>query len=286
MDYSDTAGASLLDISNKKWSQSILYTFEIDTTICPPLVKSTDQVGMLDSRIAAEIGFTNEIPVFAGGADNASGAIGAGIAKPNQAMASIGTSGVFLTYEEDGKKDYDGHLHFFNHVISEKYYSMGVTLAAGSSLNWFKDQFAPTESFDDLLGNIDTISPGSNGLLFAPYISGERTPYTDSQIRGTFMGIDISHRRDHFARFVLEGVTFSLRDSQELMRNYSNKTFDQIVSVGGGAQNKEWLQMQADIFDTRVVTLSTEQGPGMGAAMIAAVGTGWFSNFEDVQLFL
>lgn len=287
MDYSDAAGTLLLDILNKEWSQSILDTFEMDARICPPLVESTDKVGMLDSALASEIGFTNDIPVFAGGADNASGAIGAGIVKPNQAMASIGTSGVFLTYEDDGKKDYDGHLHFFNHVVSDNYYSMGVTLAAGSSLSWFKNQFAPNESFEDLLGNIQSIAPGSNGLLFAPYISGERTPYTDSKIRGTFMGIDISHTRDHFARSVLEGITFSLRDSQELMRKYSDKDFNQIVSVGGGAQNKEWLQMQADIFNTPIVTLATEQGPGMGAAMIAAVGTGWFDNFEEcTQVFV
>ena len=281
MDYSDAAGTLLLDISNDEWSQSILDTFEIDGEICPPLVNSTDQVGLLDSGLASEIGIKTEIPVFAGGADNASGAVGAGIVNPKQAMASIGTSGVFLTYEEDGEKGYDGHLHFFNHAISNRYYSMGVTLAAGSSLNWFKDQFAPEETFEELLGQIDKIPVGSNGLLFAPYISGERTPYTDSKIRGTFIGIDISHTRDDFARAVLEGITFSLRDSQELMRKYSEKEFDQIVSVGGGAQNKDWLQMQADIFNTPVVTVATEQGPGMGAAMIAAVGARWFEDFKE-----
>jgi len=206
--------------------------------------------------------------------------MGAGNVNSNQAMASIGTSGVFLTYEEDGRRNYDGHIHFFNHVAPDDYYSMGVTLAAGSSLNWFKNNFAPEASFEELLGGIDQVSPGSNGLLFAPYISGERTPYTDSKIRGTFLGIDISHTRDHFARAVLEGITYSLRDTQEIMRQYFNKKFKQIVSVGGGAKNKEWLQMQADIFNTPIVTLSTEQGPGMGAAMIAAVGAGWFEDFK------
>lgn len=281
MDYSDAAGTLLLDISSKKWSESILDTFKIPHSLCPPLVNSTDQVGIIEGEIAKEVGFTTEIPVYAGGADNACGAIGAGIVKSNQAMASIGTSGVFLSYEEDGKKDYDGNLHFFNHGITDKYYSMGVTLAAGSSLNWFKEQFAPKKSFEDLLGNVGSISAGSNGLIFTPYISGERTPYTDSKIRGSFLGIDINHTRNHFSRAVLEGITFSLRDSQELMREHTGKTFNQIVSVGGGAKNKDWLQMQADIFDTPIVTLSTEQGPGMGAAMIAAVGTGWFKDFEE-----
>lgn len=281
MDYSDAAGTLLLDISKKEWSASILQKFEIDDSICPPLVYSEDCVGILNKNIAQELGIKNEVPVFAGGADNACGAIGAGIVRPEQAMASIGTSGVFLTYEEDGEKDYDGHLHFFNHVASNQYYSMGVTLAAGSSLNWYKDTFTPEQSFETLLDDINEISPGSDGLLFAPYISGERTPYTDSKIRGTFLGIDINHTRNHFSRAVLEGITYSLRDSQEIMRTYFNKSFKQIVSVGGGAKNKDWLQMQADIFNTPVVTLETEQGPGMGAAMIAAVGAGWFTDFKE-----
>jgi len=170
-------------------------------------------------------------------------AIGAGIVEPHKAMASIGTSGVFLTYEEDGKKDYNGRLHFFNHVMPNSFYSMGVTLAAGSSLNWFKEQFASEETFDSLLKNINKIPVGSEGLLFAPYISGERTPYTDSNIRGSFLGVDINHSRDHFARSVLEGITFSLRDSQELMRKHTKKRFSKIVSVGGGAKNTEWLKM-------------------------------------------
>lgn len=280
MDYSDAAGTLLLDVSKNEWSKQIQDLFGIEASFCPPLVNSTDRVGYLDKKIAEEIGFENEIPVFAGGADNACGAIGAGIVNLEQAMASIGTSGVFLTYEEDGGKDYDGKLHFFNHVVPGNYYSMGVTLAAGSSLSWFKNNFAPNESFEDMLKDIGSISPGSEGLLFTPYLSGERTPYTDSNIRGSFIGMDISHTRDHFARAVLEGVTFSLRDSQEIMRKNFTKEFKKIISVGGGAKNKDWLQMQADIFNTPITVLSTEQGPGMGAAMIAAVGTGWFSDFQ------
>jgi len=280
-EFSDAAGTLLFDVSAKKWSKELLEKFDIDPGICPDLVESTSLIGYLEESIAKQVGLQNKIPIFAGGADNPSAAIGAGIVQPKQAMASIGTSGVFLTYEEDREKDYNGRLHFFNHAMPDNFYSMGVTLAAGNSLNWFKEQFAPTESFDSLLGNIGEIPAGSDGLLFAPYISGERTPYTDSKIRGSFLGIDINHTKDHFVRSVLEGITFSLRDSQELMREHTGKQFEQIVSVGGGAKNKEWLQMQADIFNTPVVTLKTEQGPAMGAAMIAAVGTGWFNNFKE-----
>lgn len=281
MEYSDAAGTLMLDVSNREWSKEILNEFNIDVEICPQLVESTAKIGELKTELTEKLGISNSISVFSGGADNPCAAVGAGIVKSNQAMVSIGTSGVFLTYEENGEKEYKGQLHFFNHVIPNAFYSMGVTLSAGSSLNWFKKQFAPNDSFESLLENVNLIEPGSNGLLFAPYISGERTPYTDSDIRGTFLGIDISHTKDHFVRAVLEGITFSLRDSQELMREHTGKSFNQVVSVGGGAKNKDWLQMQADIFNTPIVTLKTEQGPAMGAAMIAAVGLRWYPNFEE-----
>ena len=158
---------------------------------------------------------------------------------------------------------------------------MGVTLAAGHSLSWFKETFAKEESFEELLKDIHQVEAGANGLLFMPYISGERTPYTDSQIRGSFLGMDSSHKRQHFARAVLEGITFSLKDSQHVMETRAGKTFEKIVSVGGGAKNPDWLQMQADIFNAKIVTLKTEQGPGMGAVMLAALGQGWFDSVED-----
>lgn len=280
MEYSDAAGTLFLDVESRSWSKEIADALGMATDICPKLVQSHDEIGKLDSQLAEEIGFTNAIPVYSGGADNPCAAVGAGIVRPDQGMASIGTSGVFLSYEETGDKAYNGHLHYFNHVVPNAFYTMGVTLAAGSSLNWFKKTFAPKESFEELLSGVSVVKPGSEGLLFAPYISGERTPYTDSKVRGTFLGMDIAHTRDHFARAVLEGITFSLKDSYELMKKHSNKDFSQIVSVGGGAKNPDWLQMQADIFNAPVVTLETEQGPAMGAAMIAAVGTGWFSDFE------
>lgn len=281
MEFSDAAGTLLLDVEKREWSMPLLETFEIDASITPKLVQSQEKIGTLSDELAEELKTSSSIPVFSGGADNPCAAVGAGIVRPEQGMASIGTSGVFLSYEETGDKEYEGHLHYFNHVIPDGFYTMGVTLAAGSSLNWFKKNFAPEETFEQLLSGVSNVSPGSDGLLFAPYISGERTPYTDSNIRGTFLGMDIAHTRDHFSRAVLEGITFSLRDSFELMREHSGKEFKQIVSVGGGAKNPDWLQMQADIFNTPVVTLETEQGPAMGAAMIAAVGTGWYDSFES-----
>ena len=280
-DYSDAAGTLLLDVAAKKWSDEILAKYNIDGKILPKLYNSIDCVGKIKAEYQKEFGFEKEVKVMGGGADNACAAVGSGIVSNGIGMVSIGTSGVFLSYEDEAHSNYSGRLHLFNHGIPDAYYSMGVTLAAGHSLNWFKETFAPKESFEELLSDIDKIPAGSDGLLFAPYIVGERTPYADSKVRGSFTRIDTTHTRAHFARAVLEGITFSLRDSMELMSELTAKKFDKILSVGGGSKNRDWLQMQADIFDTEIITLTTEQGPGLGAAMMAAVGTGWFEDLKE-----
>ena len=280
-DYSDAAGTLLLDVAAKKWSNEILAKYNIDGKILPKLYNSIDCVGKIKAEYQKDFGFEKEVKVMGGGADNACAAVGSGIVSNGIGMVSIGTSGVFLSYEDEAHSNYSGRLHLFNHGIPDAYYSMGVTLAAGHSLNWFKETFAPKESFEELLSDIDKIPAGSDGLLFAPYIVGERTPYADSKVRGSFTRIDTTHTRAHFARAVLEGITFSLRDSMELMSELTAKKFDKILSVGGGSKNKDWLQMQADIFDTEIITLTTEQGPGLGAAMMAAVGTGWFEELKE-----
>ena len=280
MEYSDAAGTLLLDLPTSTWRTSICEKFHLDPKICPPLISSHEMSGTLLPGIAEMTGLTVDTKVFAGGADNACGAIGAGIINDETAMCSIGTSGVFLAYEASGDKDFKGTLHYFNHSKPDSYYLMGVTLAAGHSLNWFKRTFATNKTFDELLENVGTIKPGSNGLLFTPYLVGERTPHADALIRGSFIGMDTTHTLDHFARAVLEGITYSLRDSLELMRTVGNKEINKIVSIGGGAKNEDWLQMQADIFNATIVKLTSEQGPALGAAMIAAVGCGWFDSFE------
>jgi xylulokinase len=156
---------------------------------------------------------------------------------------------------------------------------MGVTLAAGYSLQWFKESVAPHSSFDELLSSAAGVAAGSGGLLFTPYVVGERTPHADASIRASFIGLDASHRIPHMARAVLEGITFSLRESVDILRG-TGKRIDRLISIGGGAKNPAWLQMQADIFDAEIVKLGSEQGPGMGAAMLAAVGCGWFETLE------
>lgn len=281
MDYSDAAGTLMMDIEKREWSLTILEQYNIPATLLPPLVASTGCVGVLTEEVKARFGLKKEVKVFAGGADNAIAAVGSGILDKTTGMVSIGTSGVFLSYEKDASVDYQGQLHLFNHAADNSYYSMGVTLAAGHSLTWFKNTFAAGISFDEMLTGIEQVPPGSKGLLFSPYIVGERTPYSDSKIRGSFIGMDTSHTLKHFARAVLEGITFSLKDSQHLMQKVAQKQFNKIISVGGGSKNPHWLQMQADIFATPIYTLKADEGPGMGAAMIAAVGLGWFDSMTS-----
>ena len=280
MEYSDAAGTLLLDISKKQWSTEICELLNIDPSLCPPLVYSHEEVGTVTAEFAEASGLAPTTRVFAGGADNACGAIGSGILEDGKTLCSIGTSGVVLSYEASSDKEFDGKVHYFNHAAPDVYYTMGVTLAAGYSLTWFKETFAPDESFNDLLAEIGSVPVGSNGLLFTPYLVGERTPHADAAIRASFIGMDSSHRRKDFARAVLEGITFSLNESIEIFRQ-SGKEIDTIVSIGGGAQNNDWLQMQADIFNAKIVRLTSEQGPGMGAAMLAAYGCRWFSSLKE-----
>ncbi|NAO99412.1 xylulokinase [Halomonas sp. MG34] len=280
MDYSDAAGTLLLDIANKEWSSELCDVLGIEASLCPPLVDSHEEVGSVTEEVSEKTGLSSATRVFAGGADNAGGAIGAGILSEGKTLCSIGTSGVVLSYEPQADKEFGGKVHYFNHGAPDAYYTMGVTLAAGHSLSWFKDVFAEDVSFEELLAEIATVPVGSNGLLFTPYISGERSPHADAIIRGSFIGMDSRHKRKDFVRAVMEGITFSLNESLELFRE-SGKTVDTVISSGGGSKNEAWLQMQADIFQATIVKLSNEQGPGMGAAMLAAYGCGWFASLQE-----
>lgn len=280
MERSDAAGTLLLDIERNDWSTEIVETVGIDISLCPPLIDATTEVGPLTTAFAKATGLTSTTKVYGGGADNACGAVGSGIVASGKSMVSIGTSGVLLSYEQASDKDFGGKVHYFNHAVTDAYYTMGVTLSAGHSLSWFKETFAKDSSFDELLAGTEDIAAGSNGLLFTPYLVGERTPYADSTIRGSFIGMDTSHMRAHFAKAVLEGITFSLRDTLEIFRA-SGKDIQDIISIGGGAKNPHWLQMQADIFNAKIYKLQNEQGPSIGACMIALVGSGLVASFEE-----
>ncbi|SDC21491.1 xylulokinase [Pelagirhabdus alkalitolerans] len=280
MDYSDAAGTLLLNVADKEWSKEVCEKTGIPFDLCPNLVGSEEKTGTILEDVASETGLTTATQVFAGGADNACGAIGAGILEDGLTLSSTGTSGVVLSYEATGDKDFQGQVHYFNHGDSSAYYTMGVTLAAGYSLSWFKDTFADDISFEALVDEAKQSKIGAKGMLFTPYIVGERTPHPDSAIRASFIGAHASHNRGDFARAVIEGITFSLNESVQIFRN-KGKTISKVVASGGGAKSDLWLQIQADVFNADVVTLSNEQGPGMGAAILAAVGSGWYPTLKD-----
>jgi xylulokinase len=279
-EYSDAAGTLLLNVGTKEWSSEICDAVGVDIKLCPPLVESHGFVGTIKETIANDTGLSPATKVFAGGADNACGAIGSGILSDGKTLCSIGTSGVVLSYEESNSRDFQGKVHYFNHGKEDAFYTMGVTLAAGYSLSWFKDTFAEQEDFTTMLLGLENVPIGANGLLFTPYLTGERTPHADAFIRGSFVGMDSSHKRIDFVRAVIEGITFSLNESIEIFRD-SGKNIDSIVSIGGGAKSETWLQIQADIFNAKIQKLSSEQGPGIGAAMLAAYGCGWYSSLIE-----
>ncbi|WP_455646489.1 xylulokinase, partial [Leuconostoc sp.] len=279
MDYSDAAGTVALDVAGKTWSKEVQEAFDLPASFFPELIESTDLAGNISDSYASFSGLTTATKVFGGAADNAAGAVGAGLLQPNMVMSSIGTSGVVAKFEAQPDVDYRGDIHFFNHAIPNTFYSMGVTLAAGDANAWFKSVFGQDIPFAEWVNAVAESSVGANGLIFTPYISGERTPYPDADIRGRFTGIDRTHQRADFTRAVLEGIIFSFKD---IMTIYDREgaEFDTVVAIGGGAKSPLWLQIQADIFNKKVVTLTNEQGPGLGAAMIAATGLGWYDSVQ------
>lgn len=276
-DISDAAGTQMLDVKEGKWSEEIANLLNLDLEKYPKIYNSTECVGELNDELKQKLNVKGSVKIFPAGSDNPCSALGSGIINKNRDLLSIGTSGVYLKYEED-YKNYGGRLHMFNNVLPSSYYSMGVTLSAGDSLTWFRDTFAKDKSFDELLSGISNVKEGANGLIFAPYIVGERIPYTDSKIRGTFIGIDKSHDLNHFARAVIEGITFSLRDCFSIYKDDSDRD---IISVGGGAKSKDWLQIQANVFNRKVISLKIEEGPSLGACIIAAVSLKWFDSVEE-----
>lgn len=280
MEYSDASSTLMLDPKTQNWSEETAEIFGIGD-IFPNLVTSEAYVGNVSLDLARELGLNEDVAVFAGGGDNACGALGAGIIKNDQTLCSIGTSGVILSCETDSTIRYRNNLHFFNHVLFNQSYVMGVTLAAGDSLKWLRSNILTDLSYEQIFKEAQLSTIGSNGLLFAPYLSGERTPHGDSNIRGSFIGLSGLHTRGDMARAVIEGITFSLFETICFMRA-QGKEISEIVAIGGGAKNDFWLQLQADVFNAKIHKLKYEEGPCMGAAILAINGLKWYDNIESI----
>lgn len=282
MDISDAAGTLLCDIKSGKWSQEIIDLLELKRDILPPLLKSITVVGNVSQTAAELTGLAITTKVIAGGADNACGAVGSGIIKPGRVMASLGSSGVVVAQTDQPEADPAGRIHLFNHAVPDSYYMMGVMLAAGMSFKWLKESlFADQLDYDSLNQKAAAVPAGSEGLIFLPYLYGERTPHADADARGVFFGISGKHQQGHFIRSVMEGVTFGLRDSLELISERGIE-FEEIRLIGGGSQSKLWQQITADIFGYPISLLNIEQGPAFGAAIIAGIGAGIFADFASI----
>mgnify|MGYP001156496489 CR=1 FL=1 len=283
-DASDAAGTLLLDLRNRDWSDEILQKLELDRAWFPKVYEGPEVTGYLKADVAAELGLPANLPVIAGGGDNAAAAVGTGIIRAGVVSSSIGTSGVLFAHSDELAFDPQGRLHTFCHAVPGKYHLMGVTLAAGGAFSWLRKLWSTGLSqqldYDSMTAEAAQIEPGSEGLLFLPYLTGERAPHLDPRARGGFIGLTSRHERAHMTRSVMEGVTFSLRDSLKIMQQL-NVPISDVRPTGGGGRSPLWRQMQADIYKVPLTRLNAEEGPAYGAAILAAVGTGIYANVEE-----
>jgi len=257
-DVSDASGSLLLDLGKRDWSGEILDALEIPRSWLPPVYES---------------------PEVGGAVDNAAAAIGTGIIRDGLASCSIGTSGVLFAHTDALSLDPKGRLHAFCHAVPGRYHLMGVTLAAGGALRWWRDLIGETD-YDKLTERAGTAPPGSEGLVFLPYLTGERSPHLDPRARGVFFGLTSRHDLSHMTRAVMEGVAFSLRDSLQVMDELGASPRE-IRATGGGTRNRFWRQLLADVFGRPIVRTVVDEGPAYGAALLAGVAAGTFASVEE-----
>lgn len=281
MDKADGAGTILFDLAKRDWSAEVSSALEIPAEYLPPTFEGTDVTGGLASSAAQELGLPAGIPVFGGGGDQAASAVGTGAVRAGIVSISLGTSGVVFAAADSPVIEPDGRLHAFCHSVPGKWHLMGVMLSAAGSLRWHRDTFAPNNDFDSLLEPAAQIPAGSDGLFFLPYLTGERTPHPDPLARGAFIGLTVRHSLPHLTRSVLEGVSFGLRDSFELMKSAGLKDATQVRVTGGGARSPLWRQILADVLQAEVVTVNTTEGAAYGAALLAGTGAGVFRSVES-----
>ncbi|NMB61387.1 MAG: xylulokinase [Chloroflexi bacterium] len=281
IDRAGGSGTVLFNLADRDWSSNLIKTLGLNAEWFPPTFEGTHITGTLTKQAAEEVGLIEGIPVFGGGGDQAASAVGTGAVKEGIVSLSLGTSGVIFASVDSPFIEPEGRLHAFCHAVPAKWHLMGVMLSAAGSLRWYKDTFRDQSNFDDLLTGTKGIMPGSDGLIFLPYLTGERTPYPDPLARGGFIGITVRHTIQHFTRAVLEGVAFGLRDSYELMKEAGLKNMEQIRITGGGAKSLIWRQIIADIFNTEIVSINSEEGAAFGAALLAATGAGSFASVEQ-----
>jgi xylulokinase len=289
-EVSDASGMSLLDVAKRTWSQEMLDTLDIPREWLPTCTESDQVSGRISASAAQATGLEAGTPVVGGGGDQAAQAVGSGIIKSGVISVTSGTSGVVFAHSDRYAAEPQGRLHAFCHAVPGKWHYMGVMLSAGGSFRWLRDSIGDVEKTAAQLLGIDPYElltqeaakapAGSEGLLFLPYLTGERTPYPDPQARGAFVGLTLRHGKTHLVRSVLEGVSFGLRDSLELIKGLG-VPITQVRASGGGARSAVWRQIQADVFGTELVLVNVTEGAAFGAALLAGVGAGAYQSVEE-----
>ncbi len=277
-DASDAAGTLLLDVRRRDWSEEILDALGIPTEWMPEVYEGPQESGRLRKNVAGDLRLQPGVPIAAGGGDNAAAAVGTGIVREGLLSSSVGTSGVLFAHTVGFSPDPSGRLHAFCHAVPGTYHLMGVTLSAGGSLAWWRETTG--RGFDDLVAAASEVPPGSEGLLFLPYLTGERTPHLDPNARGAFFGLTTRHTLAHMTRAVMEGVVFSLRDSMEIMREL-DVPVEEVRATGGGARNSLWRSLQADVYGAPIKRTVADEGPAYGAALLAGVAAGEYGSTEE-----
>ncbi|MDT8304851.1 MAG: xylulokinase [Anaerolineae bacterium] len=281
LDRAGGAGTGLFDLAQRSWSEEILQALEIPRAYLPPTYEGPQITGRVNATAATEIGLQPGTPIVGGGGDQAAQAVGVGAVEAGIVALTLGTSGVVFATTEAPLVEPDGRLHAFCHALPGRWHFMGVMLSAAGSLQWYRDTLAPGVPFDELVQEAAAIAPGSEGLFFLPYLTGERTPHPDPLARAGWVGLTVRHRRPHLTRAVLEGVAFGLKDSFRLIQEAGRGAIRQVRISGGGAKSPLWRQILADVLDVPLVTVNTTEGAAYGAALLAGAGVGVYDGVEE-----
>ncbi|MSV27700.1 MAG: xylulokinase [Bryobacterales bacterium] len=280
-DVSDASGTALFDVVKRRWSFEMTDALGLDRSILPEVRESRDVTGHVTPAVAGITGLAAGTPVVGGGGDQASSAIGNGVVRPGVVSCTLGTSGVVFAHMDHVAYDPAGRVHTFCHAVKGKWHVMGVTQAAGLSLQWFRNQLAADASYDELTREASGAPAGAQGLFWLPYLMGERTPHLDATARGAWIGLTAKHSRADLIRALIEGVCYSQKDCLDIVASLGVPV-DSVRASGGAANSAFWLQLLADVLDRRVTTLQTQEGSAYGAALLALVGTGRYSSEEEV----
>lgn len=286
LDKADGAGTLLFDLAARDWSAEVLDALRIERAWMPPTWEGPEITGNVTPEAATATGLRAGTPVVAGGGDQSANAVGVGAVTVGTMALSLGTSGVVFATTDRPLYEPHGRVHAFCHAVPGRWHLMSVMLSAGGSLRWFRDAIVPGVEFGDLVDAAAEVPAGSGGLLFLPYLSGERSPHPDPLARGAFVGLTLTHDLRHLTRAVLEGVAFGLRDGLDLMIEAGTPVPDQIRASGGGTESPLWRQILADVLGAEIATVSTSEGAAYGAGVLAAVGAGWYPSVEAASAAL